>query len=70
MKIDLNAESPESAGPVKALTKVLVQNEHVKDLVEECAEELSSVNTALEQEIEDGSPQPAVEAALDKTRGC
>ena len=58
---------PKAAEPVKSLTKVLVQTEHVKELVQECAEDLSSVNTVLKQELAAGNPQPAVESALDKS---
>ena len=67
MKIDPNMELPKGTPPVKALTHVLAQNEHVKNLVEECAEDLSSANSVLKQELADGDPQPAVESALDKS---
>ena len=44
--------------PAKSLAKLLGESERVKDLVDECAEELSSVNTALKH---DGATQvPAI----------
>jgi PAS domain-containing protein len=67
MNIDPDMELLSGTDPGKALTKALVQNEHVKNLVEECAEDLSSVNSVLKQELADGNPPPAVESALDKS---
>ena len=66
-KIEPNAELPQAGNPAKSLTKVLGQNEHVKDLVEECAEELSAVNSVLKQELAESDPQPGVEHALEKS---
>jgi diguanylate cyclase (GGDEF)-like protein len=63
-----------SAGDKAGATKVLVaaplsraldQSEQVKDKVEECAVELSSVNAVLKEEIVDGVPLHEVERALD-----
>ena len=67
MNIDPNAKSPGSREPVKSLSTVLGQNEHVEELVGECAAELSSVNEVLKQELEDGAPRPQVEGALAKS---
>lgn len=39
------------AKAARSPTKVLGQSEHIKDLVAECAEELSSVNVALKHEL-------------------
>lgn len=58
---------PESAGQPQSLTDVLDQNEHVKILVDECAEELSSVNTALRQEGDTLTPLATIDSLLDKT---
>ena len=66
MNTDPNAELPKGTNPAKSLTNVLGQSEHVKDLVDECAEELSSVNVALKQELVDRDPLPGVENALEK----
>ena len=67
MKTEPNAQMLTDANPARSLTEVLGQSEHVKDLVEECAAELSSVNTALKQELAEGDPLPGVEHALEKS---
>lgn len=51
----------------KSLTKALVQSAHVKDMVEEAVEELSSVNTVLKQELSDRHSQPEVDNAIQKS---
>jgi diguanylate cyclase (GGDEF)-like protein len=51
----------------RTLTKLLRQSEHVSGLVEEAAEELSSLNTDLKQELAELDPQPGVESALAKS---
>jgi diguanylate cyclase (GGDEF)-like protein len=61
------AEVSKVAKPTKSLTKVLGQSEHVKGLVEEAAEELSSINEVLKQELEEQEPLPGVEDALEKS---
>ncbi len=66
MNTDPNAEMPKDTNPAESLTKVLEQSEHVKDLVDECAEELSSVNVTLKQELVDRDSLPGVENALEK----
>jgi diguanylate cyclase (GGDEF)-like protein len=66
MKTDPNAELPKGTNSAKSLTKVLGKSEHVKDLVEESAEELSSVNVVLKQEVVDRDPLPGVENALER----
>jgi len=67
MKTDPNAELPEVAGRSKSLAKALGQSEHVKELVKESAEELSSVNTVLKEELADHAAMPQVERALEKS---
>lgn len=52
----------------KTLTDVLGQAEHVKDLVEQSAQELSSVNTELAQEMVQGRQPPGVRQALEKSQ--
>jgi diguanylate cyclase (GGDEF)-like protein len=52
----------------KGLTEVLGQSEHVKDLVDQSAQELSSVNTELAQEMEQTREPPGVRTALKKTQ--
>ncbi|MEO8628485.1 MAG: GGDEF domain-containing protein [Betaproteobacteria bacterium] len=67
MKNDTRALPPIDKAPSKSLTKVLGQSEHVKDLVEECAEELTSVNVLLKQELADRDPVPGLQNALHKS---
>ncbi len=49
------------------LTKALDQTERVKNIVEECAEDLSSVNIALTQELAGSAPPPRVAVAIKKS---
>jgi diguanylate cyclase (GGDEF)-like protein len=49
------------------LVKVLDQSEHVKDVVGECATELSAVNTTLKQELKGQDSPPEVGNALEKS---
>lgn len=53
-----------STTPANSLTQVLGQSERVKDIVEECAGDLSSVNAGLKRELTDGEVSPGVENAL------
>jgi len=50
--------------PPPPLSRVVGHGERVQDLVEECAVELSSVNTALNIELANSAALPAVEDAL------
>lgn len=52
----------------KTLTDVLGQAEHVKDLVEQSAQELSSVNSGLAQEMAQSGEPPGVRRALEKSQ--
>jgi len=52
----------------KSLTDVLGQAEHVKDLVEQSAQELSSVNSGLAQEMAQSGEPPGVRRALEKSQ--
>lgn len=65
--------APQSGLPVdreagKTLIDVLGQAEHVKDLVEQSAKDLSSVNTELAQEMVQGRQPPGVRVALEKSQ--
>ena len=66
MNIDVKKEGPRNGKPAKVLTGVLEQNERVKDLVEEVAEELSTVNDVLTQELAAGDTPPLVQEAIEK----
>lgn len=67
MSTDLKAALLKNPKTVKSLTEVLDQSEHIKDVVEECAEELSLVNTVLKQELAGLKLLPEVENALEKS---
>lgn len=56
-----------SPRPADSLTQVLGQSERVKDIVEECADDLSSVNAGLKRELLDGGISPGVENALEES---
>jgi diguanylate cyclase len=49
---------------LQKLNVVVVQSEHIHDTVAECAAELCSVNSTLEQELSNGPTHPALEDAL------
>ena len=67
MTSDPKTKCPKGTKPVKSLTKALVKSARVKDMVEEAAEELSSVNIVLKQELADRYPLPEVENAIQKS---
>lgn len=59
------ADSPQVAGHSKALTKVLEENEHIKELVENSADELKSVNAVLKQGLTDQNLPSAAEKGIE-----
>ena len=67
MTINPEVKLPECGNSIKSLAKVLDQSEHIKDMVEECADELSSVNTILQQELADADTLSHVGNALAKS---
>jgi diguanylate cyclase (GGDEF)-like protein len=67
IETDPNAELPHNAKQQKSLTHVLAESEHVKMLVKESAEELSSVNADIKQELANQGSLPGVENALEKS---
>ena len=58
---------PKETIAAKSLARVLDQTERIKDVVEECAEDLASVNSVLKEELSNRPAQPAVESALQKS---
>jgi diguanylate cyclase (GGDEF)-like protein len=62
-----NSPSSQDGSSAKSLTQALGKSEHVKDVVEECAEELSTVNSTLKEGLGDLNPPPTVESALEKS---
>ena len=62
-------ESPTpTAANARSIVTVLDQTKHVKDKVEECATELSSVNDVLEHEIGAKMPLDQLERVLEKSQ--
>jgi hypothetical protein len=64
MSIDTNQPSTDGNTAAASLTTALGQSERVKRIVEECAEDLSSVNSALAT----AAAPPRVAIALEKSR--
>ena len=58
---------PKDTAAPKSLARVLDQSERIKEAVEECAEDLAAVNSALKDELENRPSQPGVESALQKS---
>jgi diguanylate cyclase len=67
MKTDPTVKLCEGAQQAKSLAKVLEQSEQAKDLVDECADGLSAVNSDIKQELKIQGPLPGVESALEKS---
>ncbi len=61
-----DATLPDAVSKPVALIDAVNQSEKIKETVEECADELSSVNTALKQELNHRPPQHGVKIALLK----
>ena len=67
MRIRRTAKLSASQKSNKALTQVLEESENVKGIIEECVDELSSVNEELKVELQDRDEIPGVENALVKS---
>jgi diguanylate cyclase (GGDEF)-like protein len=67
LETDPIAELRENAEQHKSLTSVLAKSEHVGTLVKESAEELSTVNADIKQELANQGSLPGVENALQKS---
>jgi diguanylate cyclase (GGDEF)-like protein len=52
--------------PPKSLVRVLDRSEHIKQAVEECVEELSSVNSALKGELSNGLSRTVLSQVLQR----
>ena len=66
MNNDQDTGLADGAAASKKLSDVLGQNEQARDMVDECAEQLVSVNAALKLELAAGESLPRVENALEK----
>lgn len=62
--MNTTSERPSSAG---SLSEVVGQGERVQDMVEECADQLSSINSVLKNELAEKAPLPVVEQALEQS---
>jgi diguanylate cyclase (GGDEF)-like protein len=67
MNTDPNAELPGRTKRARTLTKVLEENEHVRELVNESARELSWINTVIKQALANLGPLPELEQAIKKS---
>jgi diguanylate cyclase len=67
MNTDPNAELPGRTKRARTLTKVLEENEQVKELVKESARQLSWVNTVIKQALAHAGPLPELEQAIKKS---
>lgn len=70
MKTHPKSHVPKGTTPDVSLTKVLGQNEQVKDLVEEAAEDLSALNTDLRKKLVPGTPPAEVKNAIKKSEAA
>jgi len=66
MKTDPELKSTKKTRAAKRLAKTLGKSKQVKNLIAESAEDLSVVNTVLNQELGNQDPHPEVEEALVK----
>ncbi|HSH97163.1 MAG: diguanylate cyclase [Methylophilaceae bacterium] len=56
-----------AANAATRLANVLDHSEQIKDVVEECAEELSSVNLVLKESLADKDHEPELENAIERS---
>ena len=52
--------------PNQSLSRVVVKSESIKDMVQICADDLSTVNTVLKEELSIKNPQPSIKNAIKK----
>jgi diguanylate cyclase (GGDEF)-like protein len=70
MKTDPSWDLLNAPRPSTSLARVLEQSEHVKSLVEESAEALSSANKALKEELAERDAPPRIENALERSEAA
>jgi diguanylate cyclase (GGDEF)-like protein len=70
MKSSVSAAKSQPDSSAKSLSNVLNESEHAQGLMQECAEDLFSVNETLKQELSGGDHMPAVEDALEKSEAA
>jgi diguanylate cyclase (GGDEF)-like protein len=69
-KTSASAVKVQPDSSAKSLSMVLDASEHAQGLMQECAEDLGSVNEALKQELSGRDHMPAVEGALEKSEAA
>jgi len=67
LQMEVLAKLPGETKQAESLSKVLDQSKHVNRLVKESAEELSSVNTAIKQELVNEDVLPTVANVIEKS---
>ncbi len=70
MKTNPGTPVPKDVKPSKSLSKVLGQSKKVKELVVEAAEDLSTANVALKQELAQKDAPSGVENAIEKSEAA
>ena len=66
-KVPLVSPRPSASVASQNLLRVLDQSEQIRDTVEECAVELSTVNSTLSEELGSKPHPPALEAAMEQS---
>ncbi|OZA04491.1 MAG: hypothetical protein B7X95_10060 [Methylophilaceae bacterium 17-44-8] len=63
-KTNLNSNQKPKAS--KSLSTVVAHSESIKEMVQDCADDLSTVNTVLKLELTKNHPQQSIKNAIDK----
>ena len=66
MKKTLKSKSSSKQNPNDTLSTTIEHSELIKEKVQICADDLSTVNTVLKKEFSDTNPQPSIKSAIKK----
>ena len=66
MKKTLKSKSSSQQKPNDTLSTTIEHSELIKEKVQICADDLSTVNTVLKKELSDTNPQPSIKSAIKK----
>lgn len=66
MKKTLKSKSSSQQTPNDTLSTTIEHSELIKEKVQICADDLSTVNTVLKKEFSDTNPQPSIKSAIKK----
>ena len=66
MKKTLKSKSSSQQNPNDTLSTTIEHSELIKEKVQICADDLSTVNTVLKKELSDTNPQPSIKSAIKK----